>query len=111
MLPVDAQHIVTPAKNGTPAVIVRHRAYGLPVTLAALPECVFVVHRSVKADGSLHDDSWSVSEQLSGMSAGFGATAEDAIIAARTNCAKASPESLAKVRTQIAASASFATAA
>jgi hypothetical protein len=85
------------------------QTYGLPVTIAPLGDS-FVVHRHVESDGTLAEGSWGVSERFTGLSAGFGATAEEAIIAARTNAAKATPAAMEKVRAQIAA-AMFAVAA
>jgi hypothetical protein len=87
----------------TPAGIVRRPTFGIPITIPQLPEAVFIVHRQVNADGTLADDAWAVSERVTGHAAGFGTTAEEAIIAARTNSAKASPERITMVRAQIAA--------
>ena len=76
---------------------------GVPVTLAALAEYTFVVHREIETDGSVADTGWSVTECISGMSAGFGTTAQDAIAAARKASTGASPDALAKIRATIEA--------
>jgi hypothetical protein len=76
----------------------QHLALGVPVTLAALPEYQFIVHRDVDGDG------WSVTECISGKSAGFGTTAQDAIAAARKVSAGASEATLASIRASIESS-------
>jgi hypothetical protein len=85
MVPVDV------AITGKPKVSTQ----GVPVKLDALPGYQFVVHLAVNGDG------WSVTECLSGLLAGYGKTAEDAIAMARKRSANASPDALAAVRKSI----------
>jgi len=81
--------------------------YGLPVTVPALADLTFVVHRSVSRDGELREDDWTVSERFTGLAAGSAATAELALVEAARNSAKAKPERLAAIRAQVAEAAAL----
>jgi hypothetical protein len=77
-------------------------AYGAPVTIARLPECSFVVHPLVDADGAAC--GWSLTECSTGLAAGRGTTAQDAIAEARKRVAGLSDAGLATLRQTIESS-------
>lgn len=78
----------------------RKTVHGVAVTMPALADLEFVVH--VRIDGL---DGWAVTERYTGLAAGFGTTAEDAIVAARRNVATATPARLVAIRKQSAEAA------
>jgi hypothetical protein len=78
----------------------RVKTMGAPVKLAALAEYEFVAHRAINAQGE-PGDTWRVTERISGMAAGSGTTAQDAIASARKASSTASPASLAGIRAKI----------
>jgi hypothetical protein len=82
---------------------VRRPHHGYPVKLAPFPEVDFVVHRNYPDSKSvvLMEDKWSVTEPATGFSAGYGVSAEDAIVDARRKVAKVTPERIAAIRQQI----------
>lgn len=87
----------------------RRTVQGVPVTIPQLPELTFLVHRKLGTNGETLDNAWAVSETTTGQAAGFGKTAEEAILNARKNSAKASPERLQSIRNLVtAASAAVA---
>jgi hypothetical protein len=82
----------------------RAQVMGHAVSIPQLAELTFVVHRAVNSEGDYVDDRWTVSECVTGLAAGFGPTAEDAIVQARQNSAKASPDKLQGIRNLVASS-------
>ena len=79
--------------------------HGVPVAMPELEGVGFVCHRALNDAGEAREDAWKVTERATGLAAGHGRTAEEAILDARTKIAQATPERLAAVRAQIAAAA------
>lgn len=79
-----------------------YTASGVPVTLPGFDETSFAVHRSVDRHGAVSDDHWTVTERYTGLAAGSGATAEAAIVKARSNVTSASPAATKAIHEQIA---------
>jgi hypothetical protein len=92
-------HYALPGKEKDKQVIEVRR--GIPVSIPEAGTMELVLVR--RADSQGDSISWSVTERRSGMQAGSGDNAEDALIDARANFRKAKPERLAALIAQTAA--------